>query len=172
MRRYDRWVDFAKAARAAACAVALGLVCTAGTVPDSGGYLRGSGPLADDWRTAGPLEEGRTSPSDLAGMWQSVLWADGYLSQPHVTCRYDSATAVATRVWQSNHQLLADGIVGPATFAAAGERLSPRPPWTVYRGQLYDLPFHRHDTGYYEVWDVGRFRRLRTDAVTLARCRR
>ena len=169
---YDRGVSFTGAVKAAVCALALGLACTAGTPPGGGSYLRGAGALADDWRTAGPLQESRTRPSDLVGLWQGVLWADGYLPKSQVTCGYDAATAAATRTWQSNHQLSADGIVGPASFGAAGERLADTPPWTVYRGERYDLPLHRDAAGYYEVWDVGRFRRLRTDEVTLARCGR
>ena len=165
-------MGFTGAVKAAVGALALGLVCTAGTSPGGGSCLRGGGAPADDWRTAGPLQEGRTRPSDLVGLWQGVLWADGYLTKSQVTCGYDATTVAATRTWQSNHRLSADGIVGPATFGAAGERLADTPPWTVYRGERYDLPTRRDAAGCYEVWDIGRFRRLRTDEVTLARCRR
>jgi hypothetical protein len=42
----------------------------------------------------------------------------------------------------------------------------------VYHGDRFDLPLRRNGDGVYEVWDVGRFRELRLDAVTLAQCRR
>jgi peptidoglycan hydrolase-like protein with peptidoglycan-binding domain len=103
-------------------------------------------------------------------MWQAVLWADGYLSGSRITCRYDAATREATRIWQSNHGLVADGVAGRQTFAFAGARLVASAPWTVYVGERYDLPLRRSGNGVYEVYDRGRFTALRTDEVTLSRC--
>ena len=114
---------------------------------------------------------GRTRRSDLIGLWQSMLWADGYAARSAVTCTYDEATAGATRVWQSNHHLDADGIVGPATWGAAEQRIAPVGRWMVYQGERYGLPLRVDRDGAYEVYDTGRFHRLRTNAVTLMRCR-
>ncbi|MER7787176.1 peptidoglycan-binding domain-containing protein [Streptomyces sp. NPDC097640] len=135
-------------------------------------YVDGGGALADDWRDEPQLARGRVERSDLVGMWQAVLWADGYLPRSGVNCAYDAATAEATRVWQSNHGLDADGIVGRATFGFAGRRLALIPPWTVYQGEERNLPLRRASGGAYEVYDGGRFRALRRDAVTLVQCRR
>lgn len=153
------------------CAVALAAVCAGGTQSAGGSRLHG--------RTAGrrlaggsASGEGHTPSSDLVGLWQGILWADGYLPRTSVTCSYDATTVAATRVWQSNHRLSADGVVGPATYGTASRRLAVVPPWTVYHGDRFDLPLRRNRDGVYEVWDVGRFRELRLDAVTLAQCRR
>ncbi|MGW1893499.1 peptidoglycan-binding domain-containing protein [Streptomyces sp. NPDC002004] len=160
-----------------ACALLCAAACTAGEPaaapqPHPAPYITGSGTLADDWRTLDRLGDRREVRSDLPGLWQAVLWADGYLPQSAITCTYDAATRAATRVWQSNHGLSADGVVGPTTYGFAGRRLTATPGWTVYRGERYDLPLRRDRDGVYEVWDVGRFHPLRTDTVTLARCRR
>ncbi|MCK7621738.1 peptidoglycan-binding protein [Streptomyces sp. RS10V-4] len=125
----------------------------------------------DDWRDEPWLVPGHTPRSDLVGLWQAVLWADGYLPRSGVHCTYDAATARATRVWQSNHGLSADGIVGPVTYGFAGRRLALLPPWTVYRGEVRDLPLRRGRGGAYEVYDVDGFRAVRLHQVTLTVCR-
>ncbi|MEU9481845.1 peptidoglycan-binding protein [Streptomyces sp. NPDC048191] len=161
------------AARAALCVLALGVVCAgAGGPRDHGpGDRRDDVLLAAGLPTAPQLAVGRTRRSDVIGLWQSMLWADGYLARSGVTCTYDEATAGATRVWQSNHHLSADGIVGTATWGAAEQRIAATGPWTVYQGERFGLPLRPDTDGAYEVYDAGRFRRLRTDAVTLTRCR-
>ncbi|MGJ5752763.1 putative peptidoglycan binding protein [Streptomyces puniciscabiei] len=160
-------------ARAALCVLILALVCAGSGAPRnpqsrdrSGGVL-----VAGELGATQQLAVGRTRRSDLIGLWQSVLWADGYAARSGVTCTYDEATAEATRVWQSNHHLSADGIVGSATWGAAAERMVPAGQWMVYQGERYGLPLRQAPDGAYEVYDAGRFHRLRTDSVTLARCR-
>lgn len=159
------------AAGAALWATLLAAAC-AGSVPapqrlgaDGDVLLAASLPAAE------LLEAGRTPPSDVVGLWQSVLWADGYAPHSAVTCAYDRATAVATRIWQSNHRLSADGIVGAVTWGAALDRLAPAGPWTVYRGELHDVPLRLDRRGRYEVYDAGEFHPLHTGSVTLVQCR-
>ncbi|MEV5959834.1 peptidoglycan-binding protein [Streptomyces sp. NPDC051987] len=134
-------------------------------------YVTGRGGLSDDWRDERPLDAREHPRSDLVGLWQSVLWADGYLPRAFVTCRYDARTREATRVWQSNHGLVADGVTGAQTFGFASGRLVSRPPWTVYVGERYALPLLRTGAGVYKVYDEGRFIPLRTDVTTLHACR-
>ncbi|MFF4490584.1 peptidoglycan-binding protein [Streptomyces sp. NPDC001544] len=134
-------------------------------------YVTGRGALSDDWRDEGLLDAREHPRSDLVGLWQSVLWADGYLARAFVTCRYDGRTQEATRVWQSNHGLIADGVTGAQTLGFAAGRLVSRPPWTVYVGEWYALPLRRTGAGVYEAYDEGRFVPLRTDAATLHVCR-
>ncbi|MFH9980942.1 peptidoglycan-binding protein [Streptomyces sp. NPDC017179] len=158
--------------RAALSVLLLGAVCTGAGGPREQRSVSGrDGVLAVDLPAVQQLAGGSTQPSDLVALWQSVLWADGYTSRASVTCTYDEATVSATRVWQSNHHLDADGIVGPATWGVAAERIAPAGRWMVYMGERYDLPLSLSTDGAYEVYDGGRFHRLRTDAVTLARCR-
>jgi hypothetical protein len=163
------------AVSAVACTIALTTTCAASTpsADHRAAYVTGSGAYADDW-SAEPLlrADGGTRRSDLVGLWQAILWADGYLPGSAITCAFDATTGEVTQTWQSNHGLGADGIVGAATFGFAARRLVSAPPWTAYRGEKYTLPLRRGRDGVYEVYDAGRFHRLRTDAVTLARCRR
>lgn len=158
--------------RAALSVLLLGAVCSGAGGPlghRSGGSR--DGVRAADLPAIRQLAVGSTPPSDLVALWQSVLWADGYTARSSVTCAYDEATAAATRVWQSNHKLDPDGIVGAATWGVAAERIVPAGRWMVYMGESHGLPLRLDTDGAYEVYDGGRFHRLRTDAVTLIRCR-
>jgi hypothetical protein len=161
-----------KAARAALCVLVLGAVCAGAGGPRDhrSGDRRDEVPVTGVLPAAAQLAVG-SARSDLVGLWQSMLWADGYSARSGVTCTYDATTAGATRIWQSNHHLSADGIVGSATWSAAAERIVPAGRWMVYQGDRYDLPLRLDRDGDYEVYDTGRFHRLRMDAVALARCR-
>lgn len=160
-------------ARVALCVVILAVVCAGSGAPRTHQFRdrRGGVLVADGLGTTKQLAVGLTRRSDLVGLWQSMLWADGYSARSGVTCTYDEATAGATRVWQSNHHLSADGIVGLATWGAAAERIVPVGQWMVYQGERYGLPLRPAPDGVYEVYDAGRFHRLRTNSVTLTRCR-
>ncbi|MCL2552905.1 MAG: peptidoglycan-binding protein [Actinomycetia bacterium] len=159
--------------RAALSVVLLGAVCAGAGGPRA--HRPGAGLdgvlVAADLPAARQLALGSTPPSDLVALWQSVLWADGYTAASAVTCAYDRATAGATRIWQNNHHLSPDGIVGPATWGVAAERIVPARGWMVYMGERHGLPLRLDADGAYEVYDGGRFHTLRTDGVTLAQCR-
>ncbi|MET8451080.1 peptidoglycan-binding protein [Streptomyces sp. NPDC005209] len=158
------------AASAALCVLVVGALC-AGAARTEGERGPGGRVLLSDLHAVDLLESGRTAPNDVVGLWQAILWADGYLARHRVSCAYDGSTAVTTRAWQSNHHLSADGIVGPATWGAAAARLATAGHWTVYHGERYDLPLRRDANGALEVYDAGTFHRLRADAVTLTLCR-
>ncbi|MEU7413438.1 peptidoglycan-binding protein [Streptomyces sp. NPDC042638] len=157
------------AAGAALCVLVVGALCTGATRPED--EREPAVRFLPDLHTAGLLESGRTTRSDVVGLWQAILWADGYAARRQVSCTYDGPTADTTRAWQSNHHLSADGMVGPATWGTAAARLAPVGRWTVYRGERYDLPLRRDADGFLEVYDAGVFRPLRTDEVTLTLCR-
>ncbi|MGW7514403.1 peptidoglycan-binding domain-containing protein [Streptomyces sp. NPDC054796] len=133
-------------------------------------YVSGGGALADDWSDEGLLGENLPAHSDLVAMWQTVLWSDGYLKRPGIDCHYAKATREATRTWQGNRSLPADGIVGPQTFAAAGERLVRREGMVIYRGEQHSVSFRRADDGRYLVEDSGTYKPLRRDRATLEVC--
>lgn len=158
------------AARAALCVLALAGLCAGAALPEGKREPRGR-VLLSDLHAAAVLESGRTARSDVVGLWQAILWADGYMARRHISCTYDGPTAVTTRAWQSNHHLAADGIVGPATWGTAAARLAPVGRWTVYRGERYELPLRRDADGFLEVYDAGVVRPMRTDEVTLTLCR-
>ncbi|MBY8882564.1 peptidoglycan-binding domain-containing protein [Actinacidiphila acidipaludis] len=158
--------------RAVLCALLVGGVCAGAAAPRR--HRSGDGTAGVLVAAALPtrqLTPGSTRPSDVVALWQSVLWADGYRPFSSVTCAYDQATVDATRVWQSNHHLSPDGIVGAATWGTAAQRIVPAGRWMVYLGERHGLPLRLDAEGAYEVYDAGRFRPLRTDAATLTRCR-
>lgn len=160
-----------RAALVLAVAAVLAYVPASAAERPAASYVTGRGALGDDWRDERLLDARDHPRSDLVGLWQSVLWADGYLSRAFVNCRYDARTREATRVWQSNHGLVADGVTGAQTFGFASGRLVTRPPWEVYIGERYALPLRRTGAGVYEVYDAGHFVPLRSDAATLHVCR-
>src|SRR3954451_13950136 len=125
------------AACAALCVLVVGVLCAGATRPEDEREPSGR-VLLSDLHAAVLLESGLTARSDVVGLWQAILWADGYTARRQVSCTYDGPTAVATRAWQSNHHLSADGMVGPATWGTAAARLAPVGRWTVYRGERHD----------------------------------
>ncbi|MFI1769458.1 peptidoglycan-binding protein [Streptomyces sp. NPDC020800] len=124
------------AALALAIAVAAGI--TVSTTPASAntslGYVSGSGDWTDDWWDEGPISASSYSYSNAAAMWQTILWADGYLSYSGIDCRFGSGTTSATKSWQSNHGLTADGIVGPNTLKKASTWLYQSGADYIYQG--------------------------------------
>ncbi|MBW1602601.1 hypothetical protein JJV70_10885 [Streptomyces sp. JJ66] len=139
-------------------------------IPPERAYVSGDGAPADDWEDEGLLGEDLPIRSDLAALWQTVLWADGYLERSDVNCRYTGPTVQATRTWQSNRKLAADGIVGPLTFGRAGEQLVERDGAVHYTGTEHTVEFRRAEDGRYLVEDVGSYRPLRRDRATLDVC--
>ncbi|GEB49785.1 MULTISPECIES: peptidoglycan-binding domain-containing protein [Streptomyces] len=135
-------------------------------------HVRGGGALADDWDDEGLLGENLPVRSDLAALWQTVLWADGYLDKSRIDCHYSRATRRATRAWQSNHALPADGIVGQQSFGKAARRLVRRDGLVVFEGKRHDVPLRRAEDGRYLVEDAGRYKPLRRDTTTLTVCAR
>lgn len=133
-------------------------------------YVSGEGAPADDWRDEGMLGEDLPLRSDLAALWQTVLWADGYLRRDDVDCRFAGETLQATRAWQSNRKLGADGIVGPRTLARAGEQLGESGGEIHYKGAEHTVSFRRAPDGRYLVEDDGSYKPLRRDRATLTVC--
>ncbi|MEU9774704.1 peptidoglycan-binding protein [Streptomyces sp. NPDC047968] len=139
-------------------------------LPDGRVHVTGEGHPGDDWEDEGLLGENLPVRSDLAAMWQSVLWADGYLRRSDVDCHYAGRTVEATRVWQSNRGLAADGIVGPKTFGRAGRQLLARDGAIHYEGAEHTVRFRRDQDGRYSVLDGGTHKPLRRDRPTLSSC--
>lgn len=88
-----------------------------------GGYVDGYGyQLSDDLNDEPTLQWG-SRRSNWVGMWQAILWADGFLPYSGIDCTFGPKTHEATKQWQENFVLKGDGIVGPKTRAVAGGRL-------------------------------------------------
>lgn len=103
----------------AAVTGALAISATPASATPSQGYIVGTGDWTDDWWDEGPISTSSYAHSNVAAMWQSILWADGYLAWSGIDCWFGSGTAAATKSWQSAHGLAADGIVGPNTLKKA-----------------------------------------------------
>lgn len=86
-----------------------------------------------------------------AGMWQTILWADGKLARSGIDCQFGSTTAAATRAWQRSKNLADDGIVGPDSRGKADNYLHGyEPDFVDYLGDVQTPHFHRSTTtGYY-----------------------
>ena len=104
------------------------------------GYISGSGVVTDDLNDEGTLSTTSHSFSGAVWLWQTILVADGYLSNSARDCQFGSGTKAATKLWQAAHDLDDDGIVGPATFTAAGKN------WKLY---AYDEDDQIYTARYY-----------------------
>ncbi|WP_129838320.1 peptidoglycan-binding protein [Streptomyces sp. RFCAC02] len=87
------------------------------------GYVVGAGVITDDFGDEGPLSTSQNSYNNVVGMWQGILWADGYLESSDRDCMFGPVTHAATVAWQEDHGLDGDGIVGPKTFGTADDFL-------------------------------------------------
>jgi len=69
----------------------------------------------------GVLSTTQHAHSGATGLWQWVLWADGYLSESDVDCQFGAKTEAATKKWQTHFlgASQADGIVRNKTFDRA-----------------------------------------------------
>lgn len=73
--------------------------------------------------------------SDLIALWQTVLWADGYLRRGDIDCLYAGETLQAHPHVAEQPELGADGIVVPQTLTRAGEQLGESDGEIHYEGQ-------------------------------------
>ncbi|MFE3766680.1 peptidoglycan-binding protein [Streptomyces sp. NPDC059104] len=113
-----------KAVAVAAAALALGSVVTTATAAQASttqGYVNGFDDVTDDWGDEGLLSTTQHSNSGAVGIWQAVLYNDGFLGRSDVDCKFGPATAAATKKWQAKYLGAgqADGVVGNKTFGKA-----------------------------------------------------
>lgn len=112
-----------------AAAVTAAVVLSAAPASASGDYsglsmVAGSGAFGDDWNDEGILSTTRHASSNATCLWQKILWADGKLAWDDIDGVFGSGTREATKEWQRDWVGgTADGVVGKATFTAAGKSL-------------------------------------------------
>ncbi|MFJ8628483.1 peptidoglycan-binding protein [Kitasatospora sp. NPDC093550] len=118
----------ARAFAAAALAVGALATSTVGAhASTSVGFVDTSwGNYDNDWADEGLISTTQHSHSGAAGLWQLVLWQDGFLSEADVDCQFGPRTQAATKAWQAKYlgASQADGIVGPKTFGEASSHLN------------------------------------------------
>ncbi|WP_433605899.1 peptidoglycan-binding domain-containing protein [Dactylosporangium sp. CA-139114] len=109
----------------------LAVSTTPASASASSGYISGSGDWTDDWGDEGLLSTSSYAHSNVAAMWQAILWADGQSDYfASIDCRFGSKTNAATESWQDFHRLSADGIVGGQTLTTAARYLRGPAPGT------------------------------------------
>lgn len=114
------------------------------------GFISGFGDPTNDWADEGNLNSSNHHKKSIAtGLWQAVLYADGYLTASDVDCDYGPRTTAATRSWQSDHGVGVDGSAGPITMGRADDQLriyetqSDGTTTLVYDGRARDIYFIR-----------------------------
>ncbi|MFJ9611506.1 peptidoglycan-binding protein [Kitasatospora sp. NPDC101176] len=164
MKRFKR-----KAVAVAAAALVLGSIVTTTTTARAAttqGYINGFGDVTDDWSDEGLLSMSQHADSGATGIWQAVLYMDGFLDESDIDCRFGPKTAEATRQWQAKYlgASEADGVVGNKTFGKASTWLSSvedTGPWAYfvrYNGDAKTSSvFHRDTTsGLYGIYVNGK----------------
>lgn len=116
----------------------------------------------DDWGSGGEADEhtlqqgGTVSQGNVVGVWQNILYADGFLGQCGaigVDGIFGTNTRVATAEWQSDELLVPDGVVGPNTWGRADNYLAEwLPDFFIYDGFIRDGAFARPHAGGQYGW--------------------
>jgi hypothetical protein len=147
------------------------------------GYVDGDGgvPL-DDWGDEGTIRSnGSYSHSNVAGLWQTILWADGLLSQSQIDCQFGPITAAATRTWQRTYMpgRPETGAADPATWARADDFIGNDPLGPEYFRYLglggRFIQLHRYGAGVsnphrFDVNFFGEWRGSWYNSVTISFC--
>lgn len=109
--------------------------------------------ITDDWGDEGTISSTLRNHSNAVGLWQAVLYADGYLtSTSQIDCWFGATTKAATQRWQNDHGLDNDGEVGPLTFGKADNYLFWSGTEIRYDGSVRDVQnLSRDSSGYYEL---------------------
>lgn len=117
-----------KSLATAATVLALGGAMAVSTTPASaaGAYISGVGDPMNDWGNEGLISTTSHRYSNVAAMWQAILWANGSEKRDGSTfrfsdidCAFGPNTRDATMSWQNEHGVPMDGIVGPDTLRHA-----------------------------------------------------
>jgi len=94
-----------------------------GDTSDWQAMCKGEGATPDDTESAKPIVKTikRGSKGANVVIWQCILMAEGYsLPKYGADGSFGAETAAATVLWQADHGLAKDAIVGPLTWASAG----------------------------------------------------
>jgi hypothetical protein len=137
-------------------------------------FVDGAGAVTDDFgdhfdELGHSLCDGCPNSSketEITKLWQNILWADGYLFDAR-DGHFGSRTAAATKEWQRDHGLTADGYVGDKTWDKADDKLrwSYENKLVMYPGEYrdYSLLFARGNSYTTGMQDGGayQFRTIR-----------
>jgi hypothetical protein len=125
---------------------------TAAVASKSQGFIAGTGVVTDDWGDEGVIDQNTSSFNNAVAVWQSVLFADGYLLVAGIDCDFGPATSAATANWQDDlGGLTIDGSAGPQTLGRADNFLSISGTRVIYHGLVRNVEFHRLSDGRYQL---------------------
>ncbi|GGY98329.1 peptidoglycan-binding protein [Streptomyces nitrosporeus] len=114
----------------AAATLALGIAATAATPAAASNsyngraYVYGTGTMLDDLNDEGAVNTTTNRLSNATCLWQTILWADGYLPRSGADGAFGPQTRAATVAWQRDRGLAADGSAGKLTWGKAGKKIS------------------------------------------------
>ncbi|WP_138046608.1 peptidoglycan-binding domain-containing protein [Streptomyces montanus] len=152
------------------------------------GVVSGGGYYKNDWDDEGIVSTSSHSRSNVAAMWQAVLWADKSLkpdgepmSLADIDCVFGAQTQYTTKRWQHRYAaagLVADGIVGPKTLSYAARKLDEAGGNRyVYQGLTADFEptgrsvmFVRSSSGVWSMYRGDDLRTLYYNAATFTAC--
>ncbi|MEV6369752.1 peptidoglycan-binding protein [Micromonospora sp. WP24] len=89
-------------------------------------YVYGSGVVPDDFDDEGVVNVATHRNSNVACLWQTILWANGYLPSSGIDGVFGDQTDAATRNFQRDKSLAADGSAGRNSWTKAGDKLVQR----------------------------------------------
>ncbi|WP_369171000.1 peptidoglycan-binding protein [Streptomyces sp. R28] len=86
-------------------------------------YVYGSGEVNDDFDDEGVVNVTTHRSSNVTCLWQTILWAHGYLPSSGIDGIFGDQTDAATRKFQADKGLVADGSAGRNSWTKAGDRI-------------------------------------------------
>ncbi|KUO21484.1 peptidoglycan-binding domain-containing protein [Streptomyces dysideae] len=86
-------------------------------------YVYGSGAVGDDFDNEGVVNVTTHRSSNVTCLWQTILWAHGYLPSSGIDGIFGDQTDAATRKFQADKGLFVDGSAGRNSWTKAGDRL-------------------------------------------------
>lgn len=109
----------AVAVTSATVAAAVALAASPASAAEWG--IHGAGNPLDDWwdEQIVSAKEQHHPRGNVAAMWQQILWADGYLTWADIDGDFGTKTTAASKKWQADHGLDADGLIGRNTWKKA-----------------------------------------------------
>ncbi|MEV0255365.1 peptidoglycan-binding domain-containing protein [Streptomyces sp. NPDC050732] len=139
--------------------------------------FHGAGNPLDDWwdeQIVSALPHNHPT-GNVTVMWQHLLWADGYLTWADIDGEFGPDTTAASKRWQGDHGLDADGLIGRNTWKkAAIDSLALGPDSTlVYYGSAEgrQITFKRPaDPGHWDMKLGSQWGTLWYDQCTFSVC--
>lgn len=139
--------------------------------------IGGAGNPLDDWwdEQIVSAKEQHHPRGAVAAMWQQILWADGYLAWGDINGNFTAKTTAASKKWQADHGLDADGLIGANTWKKASTgslALGPDNTFIYYGASSgRKITFKRDgDPGYWQMQLGSEWGTLWYDLCTFDKC--